>query len=395
MPFSQLLKEFFYSLSASDKYLDFDLRKSFNRVNKPGAETSLLGAHQNSSAVSLTNPPVAAAGVHEVRLAWRHIKKWLHRYSADLNASLLAPCTEADLSELQKDLGCTLPQCVLEFFLMTDGQNSFNDNGCGGLFFGLRLMPIDEIAVMVESWRNIHQKLLRDNDVAPLAEPEALLIHNHSSSDSVSGFRRSKETLAAKKRFPKQYSVPPHAILPIYAHSMWIPILTDGAGNCVAVDLSSADEATCGQVILFGRDFDIKFKVADNFGDFLLIFANDLEMGNWDLQSSSDTEDMVSGVDTELVYVDHETRKETAYLDVLRQRSVDKWLASLSDDEKLLPENQNLIVLLRDYGSYHVPSLPERATDSMITDNLQGIDALTERATEQEILDLNAENSSE
>lgn len=383
MLFLLRVKEFFYSLSATDKYSDFDSRKSFNRINKPEAETSLLGAHQNSSTLSLSRQPLAADGVHEVRLAWRHIKKWLHKHSADLNASLLPPCTDTDLSELQKDLHCTLPQCVTEFFRMTDGQSSFNENGCGGLFFGLKLMPIDEIAVMTESWRSIHQQLLRRNDVAPLAEPVA--IHNLSSSDSVFA-RRTNSSSMPKTRFPRQYSIPPDAILPVYAHSMWIPIITDGTGNCVAVDLSPSDESATswGQVILFGRDFDTKFKIADNFGDFLLIFANDLEKGNWELRSFSDTEDLVSGVDAELVYVDHATFKEKAYLDVLRERATEKWISSLSDEEKSEESTVSLLRHLKATYSYHVPTLTDDATDSFITENLQGI-SLTEPATTEEV----------
>lgn len=389
MSFSKQVREFFYSLSATDKYSDFDSRKSFNRINKPTVQTSLLYSHHNSSStVSLTETTTRSdslEGVHEVRLAWWHVKKWLHKHSQDLNSTLLSPCTESDLSEFQKDLNIHLPKCVEEFFSLTDGQSTFNENGSGGLIYGLRLMSINEIAVMTESWRSVHQSLLADMKgqqlipqiVEPVAEENADLGEATNSKSA-----QPKETVI-KNKFPPQYSVPPGAVLPIYAHSMWIPLITDGVGNCIAIDLSPSldsppktSEQKWGQVIIFGRDFDIKFKIADNFGDFLLIFANDLEKGNWELTSSSDGEDMICGSDTELIYIDHESKKEIAYLDELKSRATEKWTASLSEEQKALKENQDLIVLLRKKYSIQVPELKETSTDNLINNNLREIDVL-------------------
>lgn len=441
MPFSKLIKEFFYSLSATDKYSDFDSRKSFNRVNKPTVQTSLLYSHQNnSSSVSLTSPTDAEEGVHETRLAWRHIKKWLHRHSPDLNSTLLSPCTESDLNEFQKDLDIRLPKCVQEFFGLTDGQSTFNENGCGGLIYGLRLMSINEIAVMTESWRSVHKAIL-EQQRSPIAEP--VLAATESSDlrmkNVAPGVKENAKELVMN--FPQQNCVPPGSILPTYAHSMWIPIITDGVGNCIAIDLSlslsepllssettpsdtpsasqvrnsaeirsenltddanasvdvvlrdNASESTTeehsssqtsenfnrteqkrGQVIIFGRDFDTKYKIADNFGDFLLMFANDLEKGNWELASSSDGEDLVCGSDTELIYVDHVTKKESPYLDVLKHRVTDQWINSLTEEQKELKENKELIDLLHEKLSIRVPEFLRK--DNMINDNLRKIDAI-------------------
>lgn len=388
MTFSQLVRQFFYSLSATDKYSDFDSRKSFNRINKPTVETSLLYSHQNnSSTVSLANSPVtlqSADGVHETRLAWRHIKKWLHKHSQDLNSTLLSPCTEADLSEFQKDLNVQLPKCVAELYHMTDGQSTFNENGSGGLIYGLRLLSISEVAVMTESWRNVHQKLLRQQPRTPPPESPNVTLDENSDLGDPKAPKPPKSPLAnSELHFPNQFSVPPGAVLPIYAHSMWIPIITDGVGNCIAVDLSAPETPEpespnhkWGQVILFGRDFDIKFKIADNFGDFLLIFANDLEKGNWELSTSSDSEDLMCGSDTELIYVDHQTKKETPYLNVLRQRATDEWLASLTEEEKATEANKNLIGLLQHKFSQQVPLLQQTSADNFINDNLRKIDEL-------------------
>lgn len=415
MAFTKQIKEFLYSLSATDKYSDFDSRKSFNRVNKPDVQTSLLGAsNANDSSASLTKvlSVTENEGIHETRLAWRHIKKWLHSHLEDLNNSLLAPCTHADMHELEKDLECELPACVSEFFRLTDGQNVYNDNGACGLFYGLRLLPIDEVAVMTESWRKVHRSILalgrgpsRERGAGRLPSqagpPGQQGDYHHGQVDpghpghqqgqmhpagggdfdlSVAAGFEHRPRHPAKARFPEQNCVPPHTILPIYAHCMWIPIVTDGAGNYIAIDLSPGTpeardlrQAKAGQVILFGRDFDTKFRIADTFGDFLLGFANDLEKGNWELRSSSDTEDMISGVDTELVYVDHATRKEEPYLDVLKDRAIEAWVRSMDAATAEAAETKALLAQLAERHSYRVPSWANN-TDSVITDHLNKID---------------------
>lgn len=366
MSFTHKIKEFFYTLNAKDKYSDFDSRMSFNRLNKPDVKTSLLASHQNGSMASLTTR-LNAQGVHEVRLAWRHVKKWLYKYCEDINASLLEACTDADIHEFEKDLGCELPPCVVEFLHLTGGQSSFNDNGCSGLFFGLKLCPIDEIAVLTERWGRVHEEIKRN------IKSELKLL------DEPANIGSSTNKKPAKNAFPEQSSIPPNTILPVYAHARWIPFVSDRAGNYIAVDLSydpealehSAAAGTWGQIILFGRDFDTKFKIADNFGDFLLIFANDLELGNWALRTFGEMEDVVCGVESELVYRDCKTKKETPYLDVLRTRATQKWVESLSEEEhrECLP----VLDQLNKKYSYKIPKFKTN-TDSLINDNLKQID---------------------
>ncbi|KAM9921834.1 hypothetical protein OXX59_006249 [Metschnikowia pulcherrima] len=385
MTISSQLKEFFYSLSATDKYSDFDSRKSFNRVNKPDSEMALLGAsHANDSTSSFTKSaasPSGSEGVHEVRLAWRHIKKWLHRYSEDINNSLSEPCTETDINELEKDLGCQFPTCVREFFLLTDGQSSFNDNGCCGLFYGLRLMPIDEVAVMTESWRKVHESILKTASMNGLHKYALESGFADNDLGTSAGFKARSKQDSSTADFPDQYAVPPTAVLPMYANSQWIPLITDSSGSFIGIDLSpgtpdaiNIPDGKWGQVILFGRDFDVKYRVADTFGDFLLIFANDLEKGNWDLRSSSDDEDMVSGVDAELVFMDQETKREIPYFEVLKERTSASWISSLSPEQLQTESCQKLIQKLRE----KTPSLevPESDADKFYNDNLSKIDAM-------------------
>lgn len=81
----------------------------------------------------------------------------------------------------------------------------------------------------------------------------------------------SKSSSQNHLRMPKQRSIPPSVIHEMFAHPMWIPLVTDEVGNYIGIDLSPPPAGKWGQVILFGRDFDFKFQIADTWGDFLLI----------------------------------------------------------------------------------------------------------------------------
>lgn len=118
---------------------------------------------------------------------------------------------------------------------------------------------------------------------------------------------------------PDQKSIPPNAVEPVYAHPAWIPLISDNAGNHIGVDLAPGPNGKYAQVITFGRDFDTKFVVAGNWGEFLLLFANDLEAGNWYLVDDND--DYLSG-DGELVFRDKKSNGPIQdYFEVLKRRA--------------------------------------------------------------------------
>ena len=149
-------QEWFYTLLTNDKYSDFDSRKSFNRVYNSssdvlfhqtnGSSASLMAPERDSTDIDLAS---RMEGVHEVRLAWRHIKNWILKNFPEVESTLQSPCTNSDLAEVQKDLGIILPSCVLEFYKLTDGQEFLQ--GSVGLIYGLRLLPIDQVVVETES----------------------------------------------------------------------------------------------------------------------------------------------------------------------------------------------------------------------------------------------------
>lgn len=328
------LKELVYSFSTEDHYAEYDANGgngSFNmrrRANQgPGVSASrvqlnggdeLGDEEMNLGAVEEEEGGINIdefgnmdkEGVSEALLAWRHIESWTTEHNPDLNASLGDPCTHNDITHAEEDLAVTLPAAVRVSLRIHDGQEDLEAmTGVSGLIYGLQLMTLDQIVEMTEKWRSVAKNLSR----VPQADPEMTATSSHQSAEA-----------ARKRQFklphiPQQDSIPKNSIQPVYAHPAWIPLLTDNAGNHVGVDLAPASEGKYAQVIIFGRDFDTKFVVAANWGDFLLDFANDLEAGNWYLVDDSD--DYLSG-DGELVFRDKKSNGPAQdYLEVLKKRA--------------------------------------------------------------------------
>ncbi|CAL1188041.1 unnamed protein product [Candida parapsilosis] len=306
MKFSQRLHEIIYSLSTDDKYSEFDSRKSFNRVNKPDSE-NLLGmnsSYNNSSVDSIHNittnePSDGSEGVHEMRLAWRHIKHWLVKYAPDLNSSLSSKCTSADLEDFQKDLHIKLPQSVFQFFKITDGQSNFGNQlniDTNGLIFGLRLMSLDDIMIQTENWRKVadyintgisqqnnkanglsklpvshasssqYKKKLGLNTSSELSSAETSFDLTDTQSRKTSVSSHDADLTSTKSthnhlRMPKQRSIPPKMIHETFAHPMWIPLATDEVGNYIGIDLSPHQSVSGAKLFSLGEISISSFKL--------------------------------------------------------------------------------------------------------------------------------------
>ncbi|KAI5960994.1 SMI1 [Candida pseudojiufengensis] len=431
----QKFQELLYYLSTDDKYSEYDSRKSFNRINKPDSENLLTVYSQHStSSLELNNvnttttttttnsnePNDNPEGIHEMKLAWRHIKSWLLKNAPDMNSSLSSKCTNSDLKDFQKDLNIKLPKCVLEFFKITDGQSNFGNKlniETNGLIFGLKLMSLDEIMISTENWRKVadfihleenkENQKLNELSKLPISHPNSNQIkkklslntsselsstsnsfdlsleensrktsvssHDSSSSSSNNNYNKSNKN----SNMPKQRCLPPGTVHETFAHPMWIPLVTDEVGNYIGIDLSPPKGGKWGQVILFGRDFDFKFKISDTWGDFLLIFANDLEIGNWEIKTNKKNNygDLFIGNEGELVFVDKESKMEIPYLEMLKRRAVKKWMNTLenesSDDinKELLQELKQNEVSILSLNNKNFQSV-----DSFINNNLNLID---------------------
>ena len=232
-------------------------------------------------------------GSKEVIAAWDYIKNWCAEHSNDLYASLNDPCSSKDLKDVEKDLELFLPKPVKVSLRIHDGQELDGLSGVRGLLFGLSLMTLDEIVSMKDHWSKIYYNLYT--------------------------LQRNLNKL------PKQGSIPPNHIKLQYCNPKWVPMITDNAGNHIAIDLDPGMKGIAGQVIIFGRDFDTKFVLAENWGQFLTGFVQDLKSNNWDLEEDEDN-DFLKG-DGELLFIDtvNNSRVYEDYLNVLKRRVWSNW----------------------------------------------------------------------
>lgn len=399
-----------YSITTSDKYAEYDSSKSFNRVNRPRPFTdSLLYSNPSASTVNLSQEPATSLpelqGIHETKLAWRHIRNWLAAHLPDANTALDQHATPADLLGLQRDLGVTLPACVKESYLLVDGQanlqGSCDDDD--GIFFGLRIMLLDEISVATEHWRKVARALsaeqaivnrahsvLRipssyDADIHPVrppttgqvGSPMAQIPLPYSPSSNLLRSRishvRDRSASSPIDAIPPQLSVPPGYVLKQFAHPMWIPLITDEVGNYIGIDMSPDPCCgTPGQVIIFGREWDCKFVVAETFGDFLLIFANDLETGNCDIRPSRrlNSGDLFMGSEGALFYADKQNGRERPYMQVLRDRAIGHWLSECRNYNRPMSLSDCVLLKALNAKDNHMLKFKHTNADSYIAYNL-------------------------
>lgn len=64
-------------------------------------------------------------------------------------------------------------------------------------------------------------------------------------------------------------STPPNRIKLKYYHLKWFPVISDNSGNYIGIDLDPDTKGVKGQVIVFGRDEDDMYVVANSWSDFL------------------------------------------------------------------------------------------------------------------------------
>lgn len=180
----------------------------------------------------------------------------------ELLESLNAPALPGAIMSLERSLGGPLPACVRESFLEADGQDL--EGSAGGLFYGLYLLPLEEVRREWEFWR-------------------------HAESDPQTGANPAVLATMA--------SVPPQWVKSAYACRGWLPLLSDRSGNYVGVDLEPGAGGSWGQIIIFGRDFDRKCVIWRGEGEagwakWFASVVDEIESGEgWEADKSSDDEE--------------------------------------------------------------------------------------------------------
>ncbi|KAJ7739683.1 hypothetical protein DFH07DRAFT_892361 [Mycena maculata] len=205
--------------------------------------SSLLPTHHDS-VLTPHYPPLS--------VTWTRLRAWLSREYPELGDTLNYGILPQDLAQLETQLGFDLPAAVRESYLVADGQEAESAAGCSdGLFFGLTLLPLEDVLEEWQFWREV------DDDPSTGANVQL------------------RDTMR---------SIPTGWVRKEYSQRGWIPLIADKAGNYVGVDLSPDDGGSVGQVIVFGRDFDTKVVLWTGDGPagwakWLSCFVDELESG--------------------------------------------------------------------------------------------------------------------
>lgn len=209
---------------------------------------------------------------------WTRIRSWLSVEYPELGDTLNYGILPQDLANIEMQFGFSLPQVIRESYLVVDGQEPESSAGCSdGLFFGLHLLPLDEVLDEWRFWREV------DDDPNTGAHPQL------------------REVMQ---------SVPPNWIRKEYSQRGWIPLISDKMGNYVGVDLNPEKGGSVGQVVVFGRDFDTKVVLWRGDGlagwaHWLASFAEELESREgFELGTSNESEGSEDDVGYESYFFD-------------------------------------------------------------------------------------------
>jgi cell wall assembly regulator SMI1 len=155
------------------------------------------------------------------------------------------PATEAALDAFERLIGLELPRAYRQLYRWHDGEN---DDRWGHIY-GLPLLPLHEAGSQWKTW-----------------------------TDVLADFGGNRYEIPGG-------AWPEGAVDPAYIHPRWIPLTHDGSGNHIGLDFDPWPRGRVGQVILFGRDEDVKVVLADSLGKFLEWTAGLLESGNFRLEA--------------------------------------------------------------------------------------------------------------
>ncbi|KTW25612.1 hypothetical protein T552_03472 [Pneumocystis carinii B80] len=234
--------------------------------------------------------------------SWRRIDRWAEMHYPELYDQLSYGATVADVNELEYELKNHLPKDVRESFFIHDGQE--RGGKPTGIIFGITLLDCEEVLEEYYLWKKVAINLTK--------------------------IRESGTFLRERELFKRQGSYPRGSVRAVYAHPGWIPLGKDFEGNNIGVDLAPGPTGRWGQVILFGRDQDIKYVVAHSWASFLAMLADDLEEGNWTIDDT-----------TGELFLGTSDKDHMSYFDVLkhrlrkRQKEQTKSALSMMDPNKI------------------------------------------------------------
>lgn len=172
---------------------------------------------------------------------------WYGAHLAPDKYAFNPPAADAQLDGFERLIGIRLPTAYRQLYRWHDGEN---DDRWGHIY-GLPLLPLAEAAAQWKGW------------AMTLAE-----------------FGGNRYAIPGA-------AWPEGAVDPAYSNPRWIPLTHDGSGNHIGLDFDPWPGGRVGQVILFGRDEDVKVVLAPSLGAFLEWIARLLEGGNFRLGAAA------------------------------------------------------------------------------------------------------------
>ena len=278
------------------------------KVPKVGVEETIVSPGeiqmQNFSDGSPPPPPPSHS--------WKKIDRWAEERYTELFDNLCEGCSQNDVNELEHELDMSLPQDVRESLSIHDGQE--RGGRPTGILLGCMLLDCEEIVQEWNQWKSVNEQYLT-------GQPKTTPHYSFKGSGAGSSSAASTPTQNGNKFWrqelqDKQDSQPPKAIQKAYAHPMWVPLARDWGGNNIAVDLAPGPLGKWGQIILFGRDYDCKYVIAQSWSHFLGVVSDDLISDRVHVDEESG-EMKLKEFRTENV--------EPAYMDILRWRADQKY----------------------------------------------------------------------
>ncbi|KAL7009002.1 Cell wall assembly regulator [Cystobasidiomycetes sp. EMM_F5] len=277
------------------------------------------GQHSYASRPDLVVPLNAPAPRAKHSLA--RIRSLVRKIRPELNDTLSYGASKQSIAELQQALkDYILPRDVVEAYQVADGQDSFSVPGSGeneevegaqGYIYGLWWMSIEEVLEEYRFWRRldistppspvVHKRAHPFADVKGKGRQQSHNPRMPSTDAFLFGSEMDPRTVRGRMT-----SCPEGFVREEYSHPSWLPLLKDGYGNYIGVDLDPptlSDEQIAalpqgvprilpgrGQVIAFGREIDVKTVLWNGWADnsaydanigggwarFLASFADDL-----------------------------------------------------------------------------------------------------------------------
>lgn len=323
---------------------------------RPGLKSQFTHTNDSSSEVPLQDFASGAPPLPSVDVIWEKLEAWMDREYPELADNLEEPATAADLNEIENDLKTHLPLEVRQSYQIHDGQLGLV--GETGVVMGLTLLGLDGIMEEFTVW----QKVI-----------ERIALHHHSLTNIQAKTRQQQlnPNLRPVDFISRQGSVPRGYVQEVYAHSLWIPLCKDHAGNNVAVDLAPGPLGRWGQIIVYGRDFDTKYVVASTWSEFLFNYCEDLEEGNF----------YVDELDEDFLF--QSNGKVMPYLDILKRRAI---AVAKAQDKRLgkLPASNNASTSSLGSSKFELPRETLIGQDVKIEDDEHDMEAIAraEAATE-------------